>query len=518
MSTMVRVRLTPEEASRMRSVHSAIAHELGVKREDLGSVRIVRESIDARRKQVYYDRTYEVAEKGETLQDAYERTTYRDCSKAPQVVVVGAGPAGLFAALRLLEIGLKPVIVERGMPVEQRRKDIARMGTSKVVDEESNYCFGEGGAGAFSDGKLFTRSTARGDVRKVLAQFCQHGADTSILYETHPHIGSDKLPDIIRKIRTTIQNNGGEFHFQSTVEDLLFAKDGSVNGVVTTTGRTYEGPVVLATGHSADDLFRRLDTHGVSVLAKGIAVGVRLEHPQEVVDRMQYHNAQGRGSLLPPADYAFVTQVAGRGVYSFCMCPGGVVVPSCVRDGYLSVNGMSSSLRAGRWANSGMVVELHPEDLAGSRFAGNLGMLDFVEALERKSWRTGGGRLVAPAQRMVDFLEGKLSSSLPATSYWPGLMSTDLATLLPSFIASRLKQAFKVFGEKGKGFVTNDALLVASETRTSSPVRILRDERYMACSHPGLFPCGEGAGYAGGIVSAALDGMAVADAVKGYLG
>ncbi len=516
MRTIVNVRLKPEDAAKSRAVSTQIARKLSVKREEITDLRIRRESIDARRRQVYVDRTYEVY-LGERAEQDYARTQYQDCARKPQVIVVGAGPAGLFAALRLLEVGLKPVIIERGKSVEQRKLDIAKMGRSGVVNPDSNYGFGEGGAGAFSDGKLFTRSDKRGDVAKVLSQFCQHGADPAILYETHPHIGSDRLPGVIQKIRATIQNNGGEFHFQSKVVALEYASDGAVAGVVTESGKTYEGPVILAVGHSASELFRYLDGQGIAIQSKGVAVGVRLEHPQELVDQIQYHCAEGRGKYLPPADYWFVTQAAGRGVYSFCMCPGGVIVPSCTRTGYLSVNGMSSSARSGRFANSGMVVELRPEDLSPKQFGGHLAMLDFVEAFESHTWKMGGGKMVAPAQRMGDFLQGHLSETLPQTSYYPGIASADMDAVLPRFISTRLKTGFEVFGRKAKGFLTNEALLVACESRTSSPVRIPRDETsLMHVGRAGLFPCGEGAGYAGGIVSAALDGIACADAVARY--
>ncbi len=516
MKSVVNVRLKPEVAPRIGVVRKLVAKKLSLDPKEISALRIMRESIDARRRQVFVDRTYEVFV-GEEPSAAYERTTYQDCSHKEEVVIVGAGPAGLFAALRLLEIGLKPVILERGKSVEMRRLDIAEMGRSGIVNPESNFGFGEGGAGAFSDGKLFTRSDKRGDVKKVLAQLCQHGADPAILYETHPHIGSDRLPEIIKHIRTTIQNNGGDFHFQSKVTALQYDAMGRVVGVVTESGKSYDGPVILAVGHSSCEMYRYLHEQHIALESKGIAVGVRLEHPQALIDRIQYHTPEGRGVFLPPAEYQFVMQASGRGVYSFCMCPGGVVVPSCTREGFLSVNGMSASARSGRFANSGMVVELHPEDLPQKQFGGSLGMLRFVEALEARSWRAGGARMVAPAQRMGDFLQGHLSENLPRTSYWPGIVSADLETVLPSFITSRLKQGFVAFGKKAEGFVTNEALIIASETRTSSPVRIPRDSlSLMHIERPGLFPCGEGAGYAGGIVSAAMDGIAVADAVARY--
>lgn len=518
MQKTIQIRLRPEQAANRQAVMRAIEHETGINRDDITTLRIKQESVDARRKQIYIQRTYEVYVGESPAAGAYQRTSYQDCSDLPQVVIVGAGPAGLFAALRLLENGYKPVILERGKSVEQRAKDIAAMMRSGVVNPDSNYCYGEGGAGAFSDGKLYTRSDKRGDVGKVLGQFCQHGADPSILYQAHPHIGSDKLPGVIRHIRNTIQTHGGEIHYQSTVSSLLLDKDGKVQGVVTDTGKSFEGPVILATGHSAGDLFRELEGQGVTIQSKGIAVGVRLEHPQGLIDQIQYHDSEGRGRYLPPAEYTFVTQVRKRGVYSFCMCPGGVIVPTATKEGLLSINGMSASSRSGRWANSGMVVELHPEDLPEKLFGGNLGMLKFVEALEKRTWKAGGGYLKAPAQRMTDFVEGHLSESLPASSYFSGLTSTEMSTLLPHFISDRLREAFTEFGSKAKGFLTEEALVLGSETRTSSPVRIPRDpETLQQPGHEGLFPAGEGAGYAGGIVSSAMDGIAVADAVARYL-
>ncbi|MCH3919857.1 MAG: NAD(P)/FAD-dependent oxidoreductase [Sphaerochaeta sp.] len=517
MNTTVRLRLSPRDAGDDERLRKLVAKAAGVNEQDISGMRIIRSSIDARRRDVIIDREIQVFS-GEEPSPAWEKTVYQSVGNKKPVIIVGSGPAGLFCALRLLEIGIRPIVLERGNDVEQRKLDIARMVRSGRTNPESNYGFGEGGAGAFSDGKLFTRSDKRGDVSKVLSQFCQMGADESILWEARPHIGSDKLPQVVAEMRKTIIACGGDVQFGQKVTSFLIHA-GKVVGVKTEKGDTYDGPVVLATGHSAREMYQYLFDNGFEVEAKALAVGVRLEHPQELIDRIQYHTKGKRGPYLPPADYTFVSQQVGRGVYSFCMCPGGVIVPAGTEDGHLVVNGMSASTRSSRWANSGMVVELHPEDLPQDRFGGELGMLHLLEALESRCWQAGGGRLVAPAQRMTDFLSGTLSKSLPQTSYAPGLASVDLSTVFPAFISKRLQMALAQFGAKAKGFLSSEAVLIAPETRTSSPVRIPRDpQSLMHVSHDGLFPCGEGAGYAGGIVSSALDGMAVADAVGRYLG
>lgn len=516
MNTTIRLRLSPEIAADAEKLRKSVAKAAGVEESMITGMRTLRSSIDARRKDIVIDKEIQIYT-GEEMPNRSLPVRYQDVKNKKAAIIVGSGPAGLFAALRMLEIGIRPIVLERGTDVEQRKLDLARMARNGRTNPESNFGFGEGGAGAFSDGKLFTRSDKRGDVGKVLSRFCQMGADESILWEAKPHIGSDKLPDVVKNIRATIIDHGGEVHFGTKATSFLM-NAGTVVGVKTERGDTYDGPVVLATGHSARELYQYLQDSGFELEAKALAVGVRLEHPQELIDRIQYHTKGKRGPYLPPADYTFVSQQVKRGVYSFCMCPGGVIVPSGTEDGHLVVNGMSSSVRGSRWANSGMVVELHPEDLPQDRFGGPLGMMHFLEALESRCWKAGGGKLVAPAQRMTDFLAGTLSKSLPQTSYYPGLISADLSTIFPAFISKRLQMALAQFGAKAKGFLTSEAILIAPESRTSSPVRIPRDpQSLMHVSHEGLFPCGEGAGYAGGIVSSALDGMAVADALQRYM-
>ncbi|ADY12857.1 HI0933 family protein [Sphaerochaeta globosa str. Buddy] len=516
MQIDINLRLSPQEAADTSVLTQAAAKQAGIPVRDIGNVRILRRSIDARRRPVVVDLQIRLSSSGEDV--PFEEVTYQNVGEAKSVIVVGAGPAGLFASLRLLELGLKPVLLERGLDVHQRKKDLAGLVRTGIVDTESNYSFGEGGAGAFSDGKLYTRATKRGDVSKVLNQLCQHGADLDILCDAHPHIGSNKLPQVIEAIRNTILSHGGEIHFQSKVVALL-RKGFTVEGVQTSDGATYFGPVILATGHSARDMYRYLHAEGIAVESKAMAMGVRLEHKQHLIDQMQYKQEEGRGLYLPAAEYSFVHQVEGRGVYSFCMCPGGFVIPAATEAGQQVVNGMSASDRKGEFANSGMVVELHPEDLPSDKFSGPLAMLEFQEALERRSFAYANQSIKAPAQRMVDFVKHVRSKDLCETSYLPGLVNADLHALFPAFISTRLALAFEAFGKKASRFLTNDALLLAAETRTSSPVRIPRDtESKMHPEYTGLFPCGEGAGYAGGIVSAAMDGVSSADGVKAYLG
>lgn len=457
---------------------------------------------------------------GEEPEDeAYARMTYGDVSRARSVIVVGEGPAGLFAALRLIEKGLRPVIVERGRDVRARKKDIADISRTQKVDADSNYCFGEGGAGAYSDGKLYTRSKKRGDNAKVLNVLCRHGAPASILYDARPHIGTDKLPAVIANMRDTILRSGGEVRHRTRMTALI-VRDGTVEGIEALDldkgeEKVFRGPVILATGHSARDVYSYLHKENIETEAKGIAVGVRLEHPAALIDSIQYHSRKGRGRWLPAAEYAFVTQVNGRGVYSFCMCPGGFVIPAATADRQVVVNGMSPSSRGGQWSNSGMVVEVRPEDIEGDS---PLRMMRWQEELERMCWQQGGMRQTAPAQRMADFVAGRLSYDLPKSSYSPGIISSPLHFWLPEMIAGRLRDAFKVFGAKSRGFLTNDAVAIAVETRTSAPVRILRaGDTLMHVRLRGLFPCGEGAGYAGGIVSAAVDGERCAEMCAAYM-
>ena len=532
------LRVLPETAANEQHLKAYIAGEKGLDMNHMAAVRIIRRSIDARQRTIYVNLSVRVYVDEMPAEEEFRRTLYHNVEGRPQVVVVGAGPGGLFAALRLIELGLRPIVVERGKDVRARKKDLAQISRTQSVDSESNYSFGEGGAGAYSDGKLYTRSKKRGNVDKILNVFCQHGASPSILVDAHPHIGTDKLPRVIEAMRNTILQCGGEVHFETRMDALLVEGD-RVLGIETNTGKTFQGPVILATGHSARDVYRWLAAHGVEIEAKGIAVGVRLEHPAQLIDRIQYHSREGRGKYLPAAEYSFVTQVEGRGVYSFCMCPGGFVVPAASGPEQIVVNGMSPSNRGSRWSNSGMVVELHPEDLGneelrmkneelpGDDSAANsssfilhssLKMMFFQEQLERLCWLQGNRKQTAPAQRMADFCNGRLSADLPESSYAPGLVASPLHFWMPGFIARRLAQGFRTFGRNARGFLTNEAVMIGVETRTSSPVRILRDKDTLQHVRlQGLFPCGEGAGYAGGIVSAGIDGERCAEAVAAYL-
>lgn len=532
------IRVRPHQAVNEATIKDYLAHEEGLEMKSMTHVRVLKRSIDARQRIIFVNLKVRVYINEEPTDDEYVKTEYRDVSSAPQVIVVGAGPGGLFAALRLIELGLKPVVLERGKDVHERKKDLASIARTQQVDEESNYCFGEGGAGAYSDGKLYTRSKKRGSVEKILNVFCQHGASTNILADAHPHIGTDKLPRVIENMRNTILRCGGEVHFQTKMVSFLLRKlftlsgtpsydDGTLNEVAgvkaietTSNGehieREYHGPVILATGHSARDVYRYLADAGIFLEAKALAVGVRLEHPAQLIDQIQYHNKEGRGDYLPAAEYNFVTQVEGRGVYSFCMCPGGFVIPAATGPEQIVVNGMSPANRGTRWSNSGMVVELRPEDVDGE---GPLKMMRFQEELERVCWQQGNRKQTAPAQRMADFVNGKLSADLPESSYAPGLIASPLHFWMPEMIATRLRQGFRKFGAMSHGFLTNNATVIAVETRTSSPVRILRDKDTLEhVNVKGLFPCGEGAGYAGGIVSAGVDGERCAEQVARLLG
>lgn len=511
------LRLLPQYAANEATIKESIAREKGIDSRTITHVRVLKRSIDARQRNVFVNLKVRTYVNEEPCDDEYEHTEYQDVSGAKPVVVVGAGPGGLFAALRLIELGLRPVVIERGKNVRDRKKDIALITKTHKVDPESNYCFGEGGAGAYSDGKLFTRSKKRGNTRKILNVFCQHGASTDILADAHPHIGTDKLPRVIENMRNTIIRCGGEVHFQTKMTSFIIENE-IVKGIIAEdltagTEKEFVGPVILATGHSARDVYRYLYDKSIEIEAKALAVGVRLEHPAHVIDCIQYHNKAGRGRWLPAAEYSFVTQVDGRGVYSFCMCPGGFVIPAATGPGQIVVNGMSPSNRGSRWSNSGMVVEVHPEDVSDKPDA--LCMLRFQEELERSCWQQGNMRQTAPAQRMVDFTRSRLSYDLPQSSYAPGLISSPLHFWLPSFVAKRLQKAFETFGKTSHGFLTNEAVLIAVETRTSSPVRILRDASSLQHIRvQGLFPCSEGAGYAGGIVSAGVDGERCAEAVS----
>lgn len=526
MTNEYQIRVVPEIAAQEDRLKAYLADEHGIDVRTIQGVRILKRSIDARQRQIYVNLKVRVYVNEQPCDDEYVRTDYPIVEDRPQVIVVGAGPGGLFAALRLIELGLRPIVLERGKNVHDRKMDLANITKTQKVDAESNYCFGEGGAGAYSDGKLYTRSKKRGNTDKILNVFCQHGASTAILADAHPHIGTDRLPKVIEAMRNTIIKSGGEVHFQTKMTRLILQNEGTVIGVEAenlsqTTPLTphstevYFGPVILATGHSARDVYRYLSEAKIEIETKGIAVGVRLEHPSQLIDQIQYHSKQGRGKYLPAAEYAMVTQVDGRGVYSFCMCPGGFVIPAATDKEQIVVNGMSPASRGTQWSNSGMVVEVRPEDIEGDD---NLKVMRFQEKLERTCWQQGNMKQTAPAQRMSDFVNHKLSFDLPKSSYAPGLISSPLHFWLPKMISHRLQEGFRTFGRNAHGFLTNEAVLIAVETRTSSPVRILRD--YETLQHvriQGLFPCGEGAGYAGGIVSAGVDGERCAEAAAAFL-
>ena len=532
------LRVRPEIAANEQRLKEYLVQEKGLNAREITATRILKRSIDARQRTIFVNLSIRVYLNEIPQEDEYQRTHYKNVEGKPSVIVVGAGPGGLFAALRLIELGLRPIIVERGKDVRERKKDLAQIGRQQTVNPESNYSFGEGGAGAYSDGKLYTRSKKRGNVDKMLNVFCQHGASPSILVDAHPHIGTDKLPRVIENMRNTILECGGEVHFETRM-DALIIEDDQIQGIETNTGQTFLGPVILATGHSARDVYRWLANNHVEIEAKGIAVGVRLEHPSALIDQIQYHSKNGRGKYLPAAEYSFVTQVEERGVYSFCMCPGGFIVPAASGPEQVVVNGMSPSNRGSRWSNSGMVVEVLPEDLwSGDMKMGSeklaiqpdsavnshpstldsqLHMMYFQEALEFACWQQGNMRQTAPAQRMFDFTSKKLSYDLPESSYAPGLISSPLHFWMPSFLTERLSKGFQQFGRYSHGFLTNEAVMIGVETRTSAPVRIIRDrETLQHVRVKGLFPCGEGAGYAGGIVSAGMDGERCAEAMANY--
>ena len=570
MVNELNLRILPQQAYNEQSILAYLRQEKGINAK---AVRVVKRSIDARQRTIFVNLTVRAYVGEEPPLQDFEPYIYKDVSERPSVIVVGAGPGGLFAALRLIELGLKPIVIERGKDVRERKKDIARIRPEQRIDPESNYCFGEGGAGAYSDGKLYTRSKKRGNTDRILQIFVQHGASPAILSDAHPHIGTDRLPRVIENMRNTILRCGGEVHFQTKMTGLIIdhlsltidhsshcsgtgVEGGRVVGIVAkkmvngqcsslrsgadgTMVNEFRGPVILATGHSARDVYRYLAESGIDIEAKGLAIGVRLEHPAELIDRIQYHSKQGRGRWLPAAEYSMVTQVQGRGVYSFCMCPGGFVVPAASGPEQVVVNGMSPSNRGGRWSNSGMVVEIRPEDykefkidkfkiqnshpLGGDEGSSPPLMVELEgvflqEELERQCWLQANRLQTAPAQRMTDFVNGRLSADLNESSYAPGLIASPLHFWLPEFISTRLREAFKLWGKQKHGFLTSEATVIGIETRTSSPVRILRDgETLQHIRVEGLFPCGEGAGYAGGIVSAGVDGERCAEAVANYL-
>lgn len=512
---------SPEVAGAPTKIKAAVAKKLKISESDINNIRIIRKSIDARSKQIKVNITVDVYTKEDVPQKTTQIFEYKNVSSATPVIVVGSGPAGLFAALRLIELNLKPIVLERGKEILERKKDIAQLDRNNGLNPESNYCFGEGGAGTFSDGKLFSRSKKRGNFERILQIFNNHGAADEILYEAHPHIGTDKLPEIIKNIRKTILDNGGEVHFSTKVTELIL-KDKQVKGVKTENGDIYESDaVILATGHSARDVYEMLGRQKVELEAKGFAMGVRVEHPQRLIDHIQYHVNGQRSEFLPAASYSLVSQVKDRGVYSFCMCPGGFIVPASTYEGETVVNGMSPSRRNSPFANSGIVVEIRPEDIQSMKEFSKYGVLaglKYQQHYEQLSFQHGGGNAIAPAQRLFDFVRGKLSTSLPKSSYVPGLISSPIHEWQPNFIRERLQAGFQDFDKKMRGFVTNEAIIVGVESRTSSPVRIPRDSETLEhISIKGLYPCGEGAGYAGGITSSAVDGEKCAEKIAEWL-
>lgn len=511
MQKQLQLILTPKEATTISENKALIAQKLNIDSDTITHVKVERKSIDARKRNVKIN-VYLTVFIDEIPVFENSKIEYPDVTDKKSVIIVGAGPAGLFSALRLIELGYKPIILERGKTVSERKRDLAKINREHLVDPDSNYAFGEGGAGTFSDGKLYTRSKKRGNTSKILDVLIQHGADKDILVDTHPHIGTNKLPQIIQNIRETILRSGGEIHFQHKVTDFIVDKN-TITGVVAK-DIVFESPaVILATGHSARDVYRLLDTKNIALEAKDFAMGVRVEHPQALIDSIQYH-CEIRDEYLPAATYSLVSQVNNRGVYSFCMCPGGFIVPAATNPKEIVVNGMSPSKRNSKFANSGMVVQITSEDLKDYADYGILAGLKFQEELEQLAFINGGEGQVAPAQRLADFVKGRLSKTLPETSYHPGIISSPLHFWLPEGIAKRLQEGFKIFDQKMRGYLTNDAIVIGVESRTSSPVRIPRDKTSLKhVSITNLYPAGEGAGYAGGIVSAAVDGERIADEI-----
>ena len=513
MGKLVQINLNPVAAADDAAIRKISAALAGIDLSAVSALRVIKRSVDARKKNIRVNLSVEVFSGQDSAIPPITPFIPVDVSLKQEVIIVGAGPAGLFAALRLIELGLRPVIIERGRDVSSRKKDIARISREQLVDPDSNYCFGEGGAGTYSDGKLYTRSKKRGDNIRVLELLCIHGANENILYEAHPHLGTDKLPGIIAGIRNSILDAGGLFILEKKVIDFLIEGD-TIKGVVTSDNEQFKSPyVILATGHSARDIYDICKNRGVELEMKSFAMGVRVEHPQELIDKIQYHG-NSRGEFLPASSYNLAKQIDGRGVYSFCMCPGGFIVPSATTQEEVVVNGMSPSGRNSPYANSGIVVEIRPDDLIKYNSFGEMAGLEFQKEIEREAWKNGGHTQRAPAQRLADFVAGDNSGSLPKVSYFPGVTSSPLHNWLPKAIGRRLRDGIRLFGQVMNGFVTNDAVVLAVESRTSSPVRIPRDpEKLHHIRITGLYPCGEGSGYAGGIVSSAVDGIRAAEAI-----
>jgi len=513
MPKLVQLALPPEKAADEPAIRKIAGSLSGINPSEISVLRILRRSVDARKKKILINLTVEVFSEKDISVPSIAPFKRQDVTSSPEVIIVGAGPAGLFASLRLIELGFRPVIIERGKDVSARKRDIALISREQLINPDSNYCFGEGGAGTFSDGKLYTRSKKRGDNTRVLELLCLHGANDNILYEAHPHLGTDKLPGIISNIRKSIIEAGGIFLLEKRVTDFII-EEGSVRGVVISANETYYSKfVILSTGHSARDIYDICRRHKIQIEMKSFAMGVRVEHPQDLIDRIQYHGT-ARGDYLPPASYSLAKQADGRGVYSFCMCPGGFIVPSATSQEEVVVNGMSPSKRNSPYANSGIVVEIRPDDLTKySRFEESAG-LEYQKDFERMAWEQGGKSQTAPAQRLNDFVDGIASVDLPKVSYFPGIISSPMHEWIPSSISKRLREGFRMFGSVMNGFLTNEAVILGVESRTSSPLRLPRNpETLEHISLAGLYPCGEGSGYSGGIVSSAVDGMKAAEAI-----